>query len=70
MMKDEKNGKKRPQTGCSCDFCAHYDWDEEGEAYECTMNLDEDEMVNFLLGRFNNCPYYQPYDEYDIARKQ
>jgi len=67
-MKDER--KKRPSTGCNCDYCVHYDWDDEGEAYECGMNLDEDEMVSFLHGQFRNCPYYQPYDEYKIARKQ
>ena len=31
-----------------CDFCAYYDYDEESEQYVCEINLDEDEMVNFL----------------------
>ncbi len=66
----EKKKTTTENIGCPCDYCVHYDWDEEGEAYECNMNLDEDEMVYFLHGHFKNCPYYQPYDEYKIARKQ
>ncbi len=69
--KKTQNGKtERPNTGSSCDYCAHYDWDDDGESYECTMALDEDEMVYFLQGRFQHCPYFQAYDEYKIARKQ
>ena len=33
-------------------------------------NLDEDEMYKFMSGTFYNCPYYDPYDEYKIVRKQ
>ena len=69
-MEKKKNTKENQNNGCPCDYCVHYDWDEEGEAYECNMALDEDEMVYFLHGHFKNCPYYQPYDEYKIARKQ
>ena len=36
--KKTQNGKtERPNTGSNCDYCAHYDWDDEGESYECTM---------------------------------
>ena len=62
--------KTKKETGCNCDYCVHYDWDDEGEFYECNMNLDEDEMVYFLKGQYKNCPYFQAYDEYKIARKQ
>lgn len=59
------------KTGATnCDFCVHYDWDDDGEYYVCNMSLDEDEMVSFLHGQNKSCPYYQPYDEYKIARKQ
>ena len=34
------------------------------------MNLDEDDMVRFLTGTFDNCPYYQLDDEYQIVRHQ
>lgn len=73
-MQDKTNNKNaatnKPSSSCSCDFCVHYDWDEDGEYYVCNMELDEDEMLHFLKGNFSNCPYYQPYDEYKIAKKQ
>lgn len=53
-----------------CEKCAHYEYDEESECYICTMNLDEDEMYRFIQGRFEDCPYYDPDDEYKIVRKQ
>jgi hypothetical protein len=34
------------------------------------MKLDEDEMVNFLLGQTSYCPYYRYYDEYKSVQKQ
>lgn len=64
------NTFKKKDSSTNCDFCVHYDWDEEGEAYECNMSLDEDEMVYFLKGNYKNCPYFRAYDEYKIARKQ
>ena len=27
-----------------CDNCAFYDYNEDYECYECTVNLDEDEL--------------------------
>lgn len=53
-----------------CDFCAYYDYDEESDQYYCEINLDEDEMQNFLSYSTWNCPYFNPYDEYKIVRKQ
>ena len=34
------------------------------------MNLDEDEMVQFLSGHTRACPYYRFYDEYKSVQKQ
>ena len=45
-------------------------YDEEEECYVCDMNLDEDDMVRFLTGTFDNCPYYQLDNEYLIVRHQ
>ena len=53
-----------------CDTCFNYIYDEEDETYECSMELDQDEMEYFLSGSYRNCPYYQPGDEYKIVRKQ
>lgn len=45
-------------------------YDEEDECYVCDMNLDEDDMVRFLTGTFDNCPYYQLDNEYLVVRHQ
>lgn len=54
----------------NCDTCNNYIYDDEDECYICDMNLDEDDMVKFLTGNFNECPYYQSDDEYLIVRHQ
>lgn len=53
-----------------CDNCAYYDYDEEYECYSCAVNLDEDELYRFMEGGINECPYYNPYDEYKVVEKQ
>ena len=54
----------------NCESCVFFDYDEDVDANVCTMNLDEDEMVKFLLGRTRSCPYYRFYDEYKSVHKQ
>lgn len=54
----------------NCETCAYYCYDEYEDSYYCEVNLDEDEMCKFLSSTYDNCPYYQYYDEYEIARKQ
>ena len=54
----------------NCETCVNYVYDDEDECYVCDMNLDEDDMVRFLTGTFDNCPYYQLDDEYRIVRHQ
>lgn len=54
----------------NCDECVNYVYDEEDECYTCLVNLDEDEMYRFLQGTNYDCPYYDPDDEYKLARKQ
>lgn len=59
---------KKQQT--SCDSCAYFSYDDEYECYVCEISLDEDEMLRFMQGTFNNCPYYRFGDEYAVVRKQ
>ena len=67
-MLSNNMGKKKKITNCeSCEF---YDYDEDCDAYVCNMNLDEDDLVRFLSGNNQNCPYYRYYDEYKSVRKQ
>ena len=63
--------KKSPKTRqINCETCVFYDYDDELDAYICTVNLDEDELERFVLGRAKNCPYYRFYDEYKSVQKQ
>ena len=57
-------------NAANCESCVFYDYDEEYDCYCCQMNLDEDEMVQFLSGHTRACPYYRVYDEYKSVQKQ
>jgi len=61
--------EKKSAAG-SCEFCAHYEYDDEMGCYCCGMNLDEDEMVLFLQRRANACPYFRFSDDYKLAARQ
>ncbi len=54
----------------NCESCNNFVYDEEYDYYVCEADLDEDEMERFITRSFQNCPYYQYYDEYKIVRKQ
>lgn len=54
----------------NCEECVHYDYDDEIEAYFCSMDLDEDEMERFLRSANNACPFYRRGDDYQTARRQ
>ncbi len=54
----------------NCDTCANYVYDEDYEYYVCMVNLDEDEMVQFMTNSRWECPYYQCDDEYKVVRHQ
>ena len=63
----KNQSKKQSRNTAKDDF---YDYDDELDAYVCTVNLDEDELERFVLGRAENCPYYRFYDEYKSVQKQ
>ena len=48
----------------SCDFCAYNEYDEDDEAYYCSVNMDEDDMARFMQSSYKECPYYRSGDEY------
>ncbi len=56
--------------GHICEDCVCGDYDEELEAYVCSMDLDEDEMERFLKGTNAGCPFYRPGGDYKTAGKQ
>ncbi len=54
----------------NCENCENYIYDDEYDSYYCDTELDEDEMLRFMMGNFRECPYYRDNDEYRIVRKQ
>ena len=63
-MKTEKS------TATNCESCVFYDYDEEYGSYVCEVNLDQDDLADFLAGTAHACPYYRFYDEYKSVQKQ
>ena len=61
---------KKDKARACCDICVHYEYDDDAGAVICTVNLDEDEYERYLSGSYRNCPYYQPFDEYKVVRRQ
>lgn len=53
-----------------CEDCENYEYDEEREDYVCGVDMDMDELEQFLLSRRTRCPYYRVRDEYRIVRRQ
>lgn len=53
-----------------CDYCAYNEYDEDDEAYYCSVNMDEDDMARFLQSDYKQCPYYRNGDEYAVVRHQ
>lgn len=54
----------------SCDTCAYLEYDENDEAYYCSMDVDEDDFARLTASNFKGCPYYRDGDEYKVVRKQ
>ena len=61
-------GKKKQTV--NCETCVFYDYDEDYDSYECSVNLDQDELARFLSGHTAACPFYRFYDEYKSVQKQ
>lgn len=64
----EKSPKKKMKS--NCEYCRYYYYDDDVEAYICTLDLDEDEMERFVSYSNRDCPYFVFYDEYKLVEKQ
>lgn len=65
----KKHGRKADNMSI-CDTCSNYQYDEDYEYYVCMVDLDEDDMSQFLRGGSFSCAFYQRDDEYAVVRKQ
>lgn len=54
----------------NCESCEYYDYDEFSDEYSCKIDLDEDEYLDFVTKKTQECPYYKFYDEYKSVQKQ
>ena len=55
-----------------CDTCAYLEYDEDDEAWYCSVDMDEDDYAHQVLGSSaqKDCPYYRDGDEYKVVRHQ
>lgn len=54
----------------NCESCLNYVYDEEYECYTCLVDLDEDEMENFMRENTSACPFFRFDNEYKTVNKQ
>ena len=54
----------------SCDTCAYLEYDEDDDAYYCSMDMDEDDFAMLQSRKYKGCPYYVDGDEYKVVRHQ
>ena len=54
----------------NCEECAYYVYDEDDDAYYCSVDMDEDDYGRIMAGSYASCPYYRNGDEYAIVRHQ
>lgn len=54
----------------NCDMCEYYLYDDEYENYYCEMDLDEDEMFDFITSNIGDCHYFRYRNEYRSVNRQ
>ena len=61
-------GDKMKQIKSNCEMCEYYLYDDEYDY--CDMELDEDEMYDFVTGNIGDCHYFRYRNEYRYVNKQ
>lgn len=54
----------------NCEMCDYYIYDDEYDNYYCEMDLDEDEMFDFVTSSIGNCHYFRYKNEYRSVNRQ
>ncbi len=54
----------------NCEECSFYEYDEDDDAYYCSVNMDEDEFARFIQSNKKECPYFRFDNEYEIVKHQ
>ena len=55
-----------------CDTCAYLEYDEDDEAWYCSVDMDEDDYAALISGgrERKDCPFFRDGDEYKVVRHQ
>ena len=55
-----------------CDTCAYLEYDEDDDAWYCSVDMDEDDYARLYEGDTarKDCPFYLDGDEYKVVRHQ
>ena len=54
----------------NCDTCNYYEYDENDDAYYCSVDMDEDDYGRLVSGHYRECPFYTSNNEYEIVKHQ
>ena len=57
-------------AGYNCEYCCYYEYDEDEEAYVCSVDMDEDDYARLACDKHAECPFFRQGDEYLVVRKQ
>ena len=53
-----------------CDTCNYYEYDENDDAYYCSVDMDEDDYGRLISSNYKDCPFYTSNNEYEIVKHQ
>lgn len=53
-----------------CESCNYYEYDENDDAYYCSVDMDEDDYGRLVAGHYKECPFYTSNNEYEIVKHQ
>jgi hypothetical protein len=53
-------------------MCAYLEYDEDDEAWYCSVDMDEDDYAALMAGgqARKECPFFRDGDEYKVVRHQ
>ena len=64
------NTSDKKITATNCEQCEHYVYDDMMDYYVCEVDLDQDEMEDFLNYNTHHCPYFRFADEYYVMASE
>lgn len=53
-----------------CEMCSNYVYDDETDEWDCSADIDEDDMAHMWGSRRRACPYWHSNDDYRMVQHQ